>query len=979
MRIMSKRGSALLISLGVLSFLVISAVAFTIYMRTERQGTSNYRHAVMARQMLTVAFADARDTTEYLLRRNNSTLWPVFYSLADSGADPLSRVLVSTPTKNDLLTHASFKNVAAYSGLLSPAVMEHVPPALTKDVLEARFAVGWRRVDRPKIVRDASSDFDAASSTIAGRYSWMVVNVSDMLDINAIGTKNVVRGVGTNGTDILLFEDSPTAVNIMYSQNDAINFVETRRGSSGPTFETQFVTGADLIAATNSGYFADNILDWVLCNTPGNNATSPAPLTVYSRWPFIPQLAYSKNVLSEAKSYAELTNMVLSCDEDLTLANLNAKKGDSEFNERLKDALKHALMGYTGVAGDHAKYFRLALMDYMDEDDIPWNGDGTQDDLAMCLPSTECTPMISAVHYQGDIYRDDLFDQDQEFPVNENGNALINFHPALASAGTATLTIQLANLFAQDTKNAATVVHEGAWGIALAAQPSAPYVVKGSLGATGGGSVGTMPKGTFKHVEIKVAFPDQGPFEVGKDAKLYFDWFFRFKVEGAGLYDEVPISFDGIDAKMAAVAPNGLVSSENFGMCGERYFHVRYVFQLESKEVEDPVTKELRIVSKIKPVVTGDSNVWPLSGAWDTVDPRYNWFSPASSEARNESGIKAVLDNYGAGGDGYKVEESSIHWYFRPNKSPSKGVPNPLMAKALQVNGDNHAKEPHSETVLTSGTDQYCAFYVSNKGRIFVPGELAFLPRPPYNMTQPAMAADFNAALGNNFGFFQALRPYKYENGMKYDADFFKFFAASKKKQRGLVHSNTDQESVLKIALQGMPMSIEDATAEGAATPPTVSDEFKAAVQEVIRMFIDTRERHHGPEEAEYSDRFLDSDFSAGVYFRNLANVRKLPEFRRKMIAAMSQDMFSRSQQLFLYILRADAYTSVLGRDDLTEGNPSASARAVALVWRNPLQPDAASVSGPWNQGGGSAIELFKNGSDEKLNEQRLVYFQFLE
>jgi type II secretory pathway component PulK len=66
----NRRGSALLIVLGFLSFMMISAVAFAVYMRIERQASSNYRHAAGARHMLNSALYRAIEDVDLELRTN---------------------------------------------------------------------------------------------------------------------------------------------------------------------------------------------------------------------------------------------------------------------------------------------------------------------------------------------------------------------------------------------------------------------------------------------------------------------------------------------------------------------------------------------------------------------------------------------------------------------------------------------------------------------------------------------------------------------------------------------------------------------------------------------------------------------------------------------------------------------------------------------------------------------------------------------
>ena len=59
-----KKGSALLIVLGLLSFMVVSAVSFSIYMRQSRLPSSYLRRNLAARHLVRAALARAIDELE---------------------------------------------------------------------------------------------------------------------------------------------------------------------------------------------------------------------------------------------------------------------------------------------------------------------------------------------------------------------------------------------------------------------------------------------------------------------------------------------------------------------------------------------------------------------------------------------------------------------------------------------------------------------------------------------------------------------------------------------------------------------------------------------------------------------------------------------------------------------------------------------------------------------------------------------------
>ena len=101
--------------------MVISAVSFAIYMRTERQASSNYRHAVNARHLLNLGLVRAMEEVDSELRRkSNANLkfpdWP-------------GRVLVSAiPASDDDVQRESDARV------LSLEALSFLPPFLVNDV-----------------------------------------------------------------------------------------------------------------------------------------------------------------------------------------------------------------------------------------------------------------------------------------------------------------------------------------------------------------------------------------------------------------------------------------------------------------------------------------------------------------------------------------------------------------------------------------------------------------------------------------------------------------------------------------------------------------------------------------------------------------------------------------------------------------------------------------------------------------------------
>ncbi len=179
------RGSALLIVLGFLSFMVISAVSFAIYMRTERQASSNYRHAVNARHLLNLGLVRAMEEVDSELRlKSNTSLkfpdWP-------------GRVLVSAvPDNDDDVQRESDARV------LSLEALSFLPPFLVNDVRRYAYRQDSDEVYKGAKWRLFSSGIEGedASGSVVGRYAYVCVNVSDMLNVNACRAQ--YRDIATN-------------------------------------------------------------------------------------------------------------------------------------------------------------------------------------------------------------------------------------------------------------------------------------------------------------------------------------------------------------------------------------------------------------------------------------------------------------------------------------------------------------------------------------------------------------------------------------------------------------------------------------------------------------------------------------------------------------------------------------------------------------------------------------------------------------
>lgn len=186
------RGSALLIVLGFLSFMTISAVSFAIFMRIERQASSNYRHTLEARHMLNSALFRAIEEIDSDLRDKTYTVtnnykFPLFWK---------NRIRTSAVEDED--------DNDQDARVLSLEALSFVPGILVNDVRrygvrynrssssssaindEKWMGAKWRKLSMPvPTLGDSSGNaLSADGQAVVGRYAYVCVNLSDMLNVN---------------------------------------------------------------------------------------------------------------------------------------------------------------------------------------------------------------------------------------------------------------------------------------------------------------------------------------------------------------------------------------------------------------------------------------------------------------------------------------------------------------------------------------------------------------------------------------------------------------------------------------------------------------------------------------------------------------------------------------------------------------------------------------------------------------------------
>ncbi|MEI6645364.1 MAG: hypothetical protein WCP12_04955 [bacterium] len=180
-----EKGSALLVVLGFLTFMIISAVSFCIYMRVERQASSNYRHSITARHLLESSLFRAMDEVDADLRGARYT-YPGEIPITP---DDLPTKFPRHWTNGRIFASRSNTPEQEQARVLSLEALSFFPASLVNNArVVSAGSVEWRRMSMP-----IESSVDIANNTgrssdnksYVGRYAYMCVNLSDMFNINS--------------------------------------------------------------------------------------------------------------------------------------------------------------------------------------------------------------------------------------------------------------------------------------------------------------------------------------------------------------------------------------------------------------------------------------------------------------------------------------------------------------------------------------------------------------------------------------------------------------------------------------------------------------------------------------------------------------------------------------------------------------------------------------------------------------------------
>lgn len=408
----NKKGSALLIVIGFLSFMIVSAVAFAIYMRAERLPSSALRRTVATRHLAKAALAEAisriddavrgapfpglndQETQNYRPRNGIENYW-------EGG-----RVFMPP---NPQYGGGNQQHVAPASETVSVLTIEglgYVPPPLVNDARflgRSTWTAQWQNLP-----------FDA------GRFAFVALNVSDFFDINRLYA-NKPRTSNVDGRISLAYLLDPNykpmnnqtagqSMTVDGFSNGSVKqfdqFVHTSRegGNDGNAVgkDAPFVSVLDYQLAFKSGISSvmpSLFYDWI--EKRGSDRTyyveGDQNHAYAGRQPFVTESCATNEAWDVDIAYYQAPNgkrqkgqpfdtEVKQDDATLMQVGMSRVTASKFFTAILNQKGGGAVKFADGARG--TLMMATSLYDYLDHNDVP---------LSLAWPCVERVPMIAAI------------------------------------------------------------------------------------------------------------------------------------------------------------------------------------------------------------------------------------------------------------------------------------------------------------------------------------------------------------------------------------------------------------------------------------------------------------------------------------------------------------------------------------------------------------------------------------------------------
>lgn len=381
-----RKGSALLIVLGLLSFMVVSAVSFSIYMRQSRLPSSYLRRNIAARYLVRAALARAIDELDGAY--NDDENWGKyemsetdvrkgFYGIYDDPypgcgykRDPQANTDGDFWFRRVFMPFGPTKYAEATVPTLTLEALAYLPPALIDDVRK------FSRYTRTAAWRSLPYE--------AGRYAYTAVNVSDLFDVNRLRA-DAPRDSGPNRITLapLCSQTAGDPFDINTDMATTLDTLQQKWSSSG--YDTPFVSLADFnLLAGTSGFtpFMNYIGKTSTKLLKNGDANAANALFITDTW-----FPAATSVASTSGSSGSSGSSAASVTYDLAGAhqpfmNFDAKDWPSVLASRnSQDSVSDIFEKNLGLG-------QVALYDYLDSDQQP---------TSLALPTVEAVPMVTGV------------------------------------------------------------------------------------------------------------------------------------------------------------------------------------------------------------------------------------------------------------------------------------------------------------------------------------------------------------------------------------------------------------------------------------------------------------------------------------------------------------------------------------------------------------------------------------------------------
>lgn len=379
----ARRGSALLIVLGMVAFMVVSAVGFSVFMRHNRVPSSYLRRTTASRQLAKAALACAMSDIDA--------------AVADNPHPGLGN---NTEGLNRWVGRVLTPYTVSESTTVSPLTLEglaYIPPAMVNDVRyysRRTSTAQWKRLD-----------YDS------GRYAFCAIDVSDFFDLNRVYA-NRPRGSGESNLVSIayLFEDG--SHRSWGEAADPIDFHDdiTKISTTGPMvsladYNLALKSAGSSLASAFAEYIdqngANGFYGW--STPPGKTSGDYLKYAIQrfvvdgiseqdrEEW-FDSRSSGSESDNNDNNPFG-LSDLDISNPENQPFPEL--LKGDSESEN---DYTASQLVDIdTPFLTQRLKQINpceaIALYDYLDRDDIP---------ASVAVPTVERTPMIVGVEIDAD-------------------------------------------------------------------------------------------------------------------------------------------------------------------------------------------------------------------------------------------------------------------------------------------------------------------------------------------------------------------------------------------------------------------------------------------------------------------------------------------------------------------------------------------------------------------------------------------------